>query len=75
MTKLDDETLEMLARQSKRERETANVGERLLAKGQSIVYKIPGMGYGEAILEHPDGSKFLIKTRNGIRISEEPYHE
>lgn len=57
----------------KRERETANIGERLLAQGKSIVYMEEGRPENEIVEEHPDGSKNLIVYVNGKRMIKEYY--
>lgn len=65
--------MQSYAERRRRERQTADIGARLLQRGQSIVYKIPGLAPGEAILEHPDGRTYLIVTKNGRRISQRPW--
>lgn len=57
----------------RRERETANIGERLLAQGKSIVYMEPGRPENEIVEEHPDGSKNLIVYVDGERLIKEYY--
>ena len=75
MNKTDEETLRRWEEQLRKIEETANVGERLLAEGKTIVYLIPGLEYGEMIEEHPDGTKFLIRSENGKRVSKKPYYD
>ncbi|MDO5091210.1 MAG: hypothetical protein Q4D61_06650 [Cardiobacteriaceae bacterium] len=65
--------MQSYAERRRRERQSANIGARLLQQGQHIVYKIPGLAPGEAILEYPDGRTFLIVTKNGRRISQRPW--
>ena len=58
----------------RRERETANVGERLLAEGKKITYAVDDLPTGEHVVEYPDGRRFVIRTINGKRVEQEPYH-
>lgn len=52
--------------------ETANIGERLLAKGQTIVYRVNGDLEKPIVKEYPDG---LRTDEQGNSYEAEPYIE
>lgn len=58
----------------RRERETANVGERLLLEGKEIVYSVDDLSPEELVVEYPDGKKFVMRMVNGELIEQEPYY-
>lgn len=59
----------------KRERETANIGERLLAKGIPVVYSEPNRPDDEVIKQFPDGRKIILKYDEKGNFVEKPFYE